>query len=67
MPETSAEYFTTEDVVERYRTTVLTVRYWRKVKYGPRGVKVGRRVLYPRAEVERFDRQLAAEAGVTAP
>lgn len=59
-------YLTLLEVAAHYRTTEAVVRYWRHTGYGPRGVKVGHRVLYPRAEVERFDRELqrdAAQAG----
>jgi hypothetical protein len=59
------EYLTLPEVAERYRTTAPTARYWRHVGYGPKGVKIGTRVLYPRAEIERFDRELAAEAAAT--
>lgn len=55
------DYLTTAEVAERYRTKDATVRYWRMTDYGPRGVKVGRRVLYPLAEIERFDAELAAQ------
>lgn len=50
-----SDYLTTAEVAEHYRTAAETVRYWRYVGYGPRGAKVGRKVLYPRAEIERFD------------
>ena len=62
---TSSEqvYLTLAEVAAHYRTTEGTVRYWRHLGRGPQGVKLGTRVLYPRAEVERFDAQLAAEAG----
>ncbi|MEU9789074.1 helix-turn-helix domain-containing protein [Streptomyces sparsogenes] len=55
------QYLTTEDVATRYRTAPSTVRYWRHIGYGPKGIKVGRRVLYTEAELERFERELAAE------
>ncbi|GAA1283480.1 helix-turn-helix transcriptional regulator [Streptomyces javensis] len=55
-------YLTTADVAARYRTAPSTVRYWRHIGYGPKGIKVGRRVLYTEAELERFERGLAAEA-----
>jgi hypothetical protein len=55
-------YLTLIEVAEHYRTTEGTVRYWRQTGYGPRGVKLGTRVLYPRAEIERFDREIAAYA-----
>jgi hypothetical protein len=51
-------YATTAEVADRYRTSTGTVRYWRHIGYGPRGVKVGRRVLYPVAELERWDAEL---------
>jgi hypothetical protein len=55
-------YFTTAEVADRYRTAASTVRFWRHIGYGPKGTKVGRRVLYPEAEVRKFDAELAAKA-----
>ena len=59
------KFLTLLEVAEHYRTTEGTVRYWRQTGYGPKGVKLGTRVLYPMAEVERFDRamQELAEVG----
>ncbi len=51
-------YLTTKEIAERYRTAPATVRYWRHIGYGPRGVKVGRQVLYAVSEVERFESAL---------
>ncbi len=51
-------YLTTAEVAERYRTAESTVRYWRHVGKGPRGIKVGKRVLYPEAELLRYERTL---------
>lgn len=51
-------YLTTAEVAERYRTAESTVRYWRQLKKGPRGIKVGKRVLYPEAELLRYERAL---------
>jgi hypothetical protein len=56
--QVSQEYLTLREIAERYRTTEAVVRYWRHTGYGPKGVKVGARVLYPIAEVQRFDREL---------
>jgi Helix-turn-helix domain len=53
-------YLTPAEVAARYRTTVANIRYWRHKGTGPRGVVVGRRLLFPRAEVERFDAELLA-------
>lgn len=55
------DYLTFEEVAERYRTTVAVVRYWRHLGRGPRGVKVGTRVLFPRDEIQRYDRELARQ------
>ena len=60
--ERSERFLTTEEVAARYRTSPATIRWWRQNgTYGPKGFKVGRRVLYPQAEIDRFERQLAAE------
>jgi hypothetical protein len=55
-------YLTGDEVAARYRTARETVRYWRKTGFGPKGKKVGRRVLYPMSEIERFDRWIAGQA-----
>jgi DNA-binding transcriptional MerR regulator len=54
-------YLTTKDVASRYRTAPSTIRYWRHIGYGPKGIKVGRRVLYSPASCEEFEREQAAE------
>jgi hypothetical protein len=59
MKDQLPDYSTLEEVAARYRKPVATVRYWRHTGYGPKGVKVGTGVLYPRAEIEKFDRELA--------
>jgi hypothetical protein len=52
-------YLTTQDVATRYRTAPSTIRYWRHIGYGPKGIKVGRRVLYAPTELARFEKALA--------
>lgn len=52
-------YLTTKDVASRYRTAPSTIRYWRHIGYGPKGIKVGRRVLYSLVEIDRFEKALA--------
>lgn len=52
-------YLTTDEVAERFRTSPASVRYWNHIGYGPASIKVGRRRLYPVAEVERFEAQQA--------
>ena len=42
---------TTDEVADLLRTSPSTVRYWRYRQTGPRGIKRGRRVLYPEDEV----------------
>ncbi|MFJ2007375.1 helix-turn-helix transcriptional regulator [Streptomyces chartreusis] len=55
-------YLTTQDVAARYRTAPSTIRYWRHIGYGPKGIKVGRRVLYSSSEIDRFEKKLADQA-----
>jgi hypothetical protein len=49
------QYMTPVELAGHYRTTLSAVRWWRHIGYGPQGVKIGRRVLYPVSEVRRFD------------
>lgn len=48
------KYLTTEEVATVARTSPSTVRYWRHIGKGPRGVKRGRRVLYPESAVQAW-------------
>jgi DNA-binding transcriptional MerR regulator len=52
-------YLTSEDLATRYRTAVSTIRYWRHIGYGPKGIKIGRRVLYTQAAIDRFEQEQA--------
>jgi len=47
-------YMTTAEVAAILRAPEASVRYWRHLGKGPASFKVGRRVLYERADVERF-------------
>jgi predicted DNA-binding transcriptional regulator AlpA len=58
------EFLTSRDVALLARTTEPTVRYWRHIGKGPRGFRLGRRVLYARADVEAWLE--AARAGAAA-
>lgn len=57
-----SEHMTTEEVAAFVRSPTETVRYWRHVGKGPRSFKVGRRVLYRRADVLAWlDERYAAD------
>jgi DNA-binding transcriptional MerR regulator len=61
-----AQLLTTEEVAERFRTSPVTVRYWRQMGAGPRGVRVGRRILYDEQECDRwYQAQIDRKAGAT--
>ncbi|MEU5668966.1 helix-turn-helix domain-containing protein [Micromonospora sp. NPDC047753] len=47
-------YLTTEEVAEVARTSPSTVRYWRHIGKGPRGIKRGKRVLYAESAVTQW-------------
>jgi hypothetical protein len=59
---TEPAYLVPLEIAERYRVPLATVRHWRHKRYGPIGVRVGNHVIYPAAEVERFDAELARAA-----
>ncbi|GAA1994541.1 hypothetical protein GCM10009817_41290 [Terrabacter lapilli] len=62
-PETpGSPYLTTAELAALLRTNPETVRYWRHVGYGPFGLKVGRHVLYARADVDAWIAKRHAEA-----
>lgn len=48
----SSDLLTTNEVAESLRVSESTVRYWKHRGEGPRSMKVGRRVLYRREDVE---------------
>jgi predicted DNA-binding transcriptional regulator AlpA len=62
-PAAKPVYMTTEEVADRFRTAASTVRHWRQMGTGPRGVRIGRRVLYARSAVEDWEAQLTATEG----
>jgi excisionase family DNA binding protein len=45
------KYLTTEEVADLLRTSPESVRWWKQTSKGPAFVKVGRRILYPEAEL----------------
>lgn len=45
------KYLTTEELAALTRSTPATVRYWRHMGKGPRGIKRGKRVLYAERDV----------------
>lgn len=55
-------YLTTAEVAARCRASASTVRYWRHIGYGPPSFRVGRKVLYPEAEVAAWLEELRARA-----
>lgn len=53
-PSSATDFLTTEELAWLLRTFPSTVRYWRHIHDGPPSIKVGRHVLYPRADVEKW-------------
>jgi hypothetical protein len=56
--EAAREWWTLEEVAVHYRRSPDTIRYWRQKQYGPKGERVGQRVLYPASEIARFDSEI---------
>ena len=52
-------FLTLEEVVERYRGQVIegTLRNWRSMRIGPSFIKIGKAILYPLEELDRWDRR----------
>lgn len=61
------DLMTTAEVAEYLKTPEATLRYWRHRGEGPRAVKLGRRVVYRRQDVDAwFEAQLNADEPKTA-
>lgn len=63
------DYLTTAEVASMFRTTpgaLYTQRHRRELP-GALGVKVGRKVLYPRVDLERFVEALREDRAGAAP
>jgi hypothetical protein len=52
-------FLTLNEVIERYRGQISegTLRNWRSMRVGPSFLNVGKAVLYPREELDRWDRR----------
>jgi hypothetical protein len=48
-----------DEVVERYRGQISegTLRNWRSIRIGPSFIKIGKAILYPLEELDRWDRR----------
>ncbi|MBH5141436.1 helix-turn-helix transcriptional regulator [Rhodococcus erythropolis] len=61
--ESPSEYLTTAQLSGAYTIPVATLRYWRHKGDGPPSFRLGRRVVYRRADVDEWLR--AQEAATT--
>jgi hypothetical protein len=50
----SHDLLTLTETAELLRTPVATLRYWRHLGIGPAGFRLGRRVVYRRADVSAW-------------
>lgn len=53
------ELLTITEAAERLRVPVETLRYWRQKGSGPASFRMGRRVFYRAAELDRYVNELA--------
>jgi len=65
---TEHDLMTYEEVAERLRIPVATLRNWRVDGLGPSGARIGRRVMFRRGDVEAWiEAQFAAAAADREP
>lgn len=53
---------TIEEFADQARSTVDTVRFWRKTGYGPKGFRMGKRVLFAQSDVDQWIAALRQES-----
>lgn len=51
---TGTDLLTVDEAAELLRTPIGTLRYWRHLGVGPRGFRLGRRVVYRRDDLEQW-------------
>ena len=51
------QFLDARQLADRWHLAVGTLSNWRSQGVGPRYTKIGRRVVYPMAEVERFEQE----------
>jgi excisionase family DNA binding protein len=56
-----SEYLTLDEAADYLRRPVDTLRHWRKQGYGPKAARVGRGLLYRRAEIDAWVAQQERE------
>jgi predicted DNA-binding transcriptional regulator AlpA len=56
MATTSSEFLTDLELADRWHMHRQTLISWRSAGTGPAFVRIGRRVLYPLAEVEQYEK-----------
>jgi Helix-turn-helix domain len=49
-----SDLLTLAEAASYLRTPVATLRYWRHLGVGPDGFRIGRRVVYRRADLDRW-------------
>lgn len=54
------DLLTTSEVAALTRAPISTIRYWRHVGWGPPSFRLGRRVLYRQADVDRWLEEVRA-------
>ena len=52
--DVTSDLMTVAEVALYLRTPVATLRYWRHIGIGPDGFLIGRRVVYRRADLDRW-------------
>lgn len=62
MTVSTDDLLTTEEVADWIRVSPMTVRDWRKKGRGPKALKIGHAVRYPRREVATWIAQVNAQA-----
>jgi hypothetical protein len=62
---TVPEIYDTEGLAEELKTPVHTIHYWRSKGTGPKGIKVGKRILYRSTDVDAWLDKKAAEDPMT--
>lgn len=50
------QHLTTKELAERLRVNEQTPRKWRMTGYGPKALKIGKKVVYSLVEIEKWEK-----------
>lgn len=59
--ENNDKYITTKELSKRWKINPNTIEHWRAVGFGPKFIRIGRKILYSLNSISEFEQMNTAE------